>query len=117
MTTPPGEPTAPVKPAVRGRGDEPPPDPPRELPRAQTDARSFEHEGRSWLARIGGKGAYGTGSYGLGLVEAIHFYAAEQPERPAREALLARGRFETLYEEELVALLARATPVAGPAGR
>src|SRR5690606_18818807 len=63
------EPTAAVKPATRGRGDTPPPTPPHELPRDAQVEHRFTHEGRSWLARLSGKGACGTGSYGLALVE------------------------------------------------
>lgn len=111
MTQPPHEPTAPYKPMVRGRGDTPPPAPPRELPHASAADRHFEHEGRTWIARVAGKGAAGTGSYGLGLVEAIHFYDAAEPTRPLSEALLAHGRFESLFDSELGALLAGAIPI------
>lgn len=105
------EPTSPVKPLTRGRGDTRPPAPPRELERAASDERQFVAEDRSWIARIAGKGACGTGSYGLGLVDAVHFCDAAEPAVPLREALLAHGRFETLFDDELVALLARATPI------
>ena len=53
----------------------------------------------------------GTGSYGLGLVEAVHFSAADEPDRPLREALLARGRFDTLFDDELGRLFDAATPI------
>lgn len=116
-TEPSREPTAPVKPPVRGRGDTPPPAPPHELPRENTDARQFEHNGATWVARLSGKLAAGTGSYGLGLVEAVHFWrAAESDGRPLREALIARGRFEGLHEVELGELLERAVPVVPPPG-
>ena len=74
----------------------------------------FEAEGKSWIARVAGKGAAGTGAYGLGLIEAVHFFAAEAPDRPIREALIARSRFGGLYEAELADLLARATPIVVP---
>lgn len=108
---PPHEPTAPVKPATRGRGDTPPPAPPHELSHESAVIHEFEHEGRRWVARLGGKGACGTGSYGLGLVEAVHFLDPDGSERPLREALIALGRFESLYPAELIGLLARSRPV------
>ncbi|MBR9990263.1 MAG: hypothetical protein KFH98_10930 [Gemmatimonadetes bacterium] len=108
---PPYEPTAAVKPATRGRGDTPPPVPPHELRHEPADEREFEDEGRNWIARLGGKGACGTGSYGLGLVEAVHFFDAGEPERPLREALLARGRFDGMYDAELSRLLRTARPI------
>ena len=40
-----------------------------------------------------------------------------EPERPAREALLARSRFAGLYDDELRELLARATPIVIPENR
>jgi hypothetical protein len=64
-----------------------------------------------WIARLGGKGACGTGSYGLGLVEAVHFFEPSEPERPLREALVARGRFEGLFDEELSRMLTGARPI------
>lgn len=109
-TKPPHEPTAPVKPATRGRGDTPPPAPPHELSH-ETFVREFEHEGTRWIARLGGKGACGTGSYGLGLVEAVHFLPADSPGRPLREALIPFGRFEGLFPAELVQLLATSRPI------
>jgi hypothetical protein len=111
---PPHEPTATVKPASLHHGDAPPPSPPHELPRTGASDRRFEHGGRAWLARLAGKGACGTGSYGLGLVEAIHFHDAADPNRPLREALLARGRFESLFDDELVRLLTDAVPIVTP---
>jgi hypothetical protein len=107
---PPHDPTAPLKPVTRGRGDTPPPAPPHELKRAEGERR-FTHEGRTWLARLGGKAACGTGSYGLALVDAVHFLDPSDPERPLREALIARGDFDALYDAELIRLLATARPV------
>jgi hypothetical protein len=89
----------------------PPPAPPHELRHEPAGERTFEHDGRTWIARLGGKGACGTGSYGLGLLEAVHFHVEDEPERPLFEALLARGRFDGMFDEELAALLRRATPV------
>jgi hypothetical protein len=63
----------------------------------------------------GGKGACGTGSYGLGLVEAVHFSDPGAPDRALWEALLPFGRFEALFADELVRLLLSARPVTGTA--
>lgn len=114
MSGRPHEPTSSVKPATRGRGDTPPLPPPHELGRSAAGDRAFQAEDGRWIARLAGKGACGTGSYGLGLVEAVHFFDADAPDRPVREALLARGRFDTLFDEELTALLAGATPIVLP---
>jgi hypothetical protein len=111
LTEGPHGPTSPARPSTRSHGDAPPPAPPRELPRTGPSERTFEHEGRRWIARLAGKGAGGTGSYGLALLEAVHFAAAEAPGTPLREALLARSRFEGLFDSELAALLERATPI------
>jgi hypothetical protein len=76
--------------------------------------RTFTAEGRTWVARVAGHGALGTGHYSLGLVEAVHFALAEAPDVPVREALLPRGRLDALFESELAALLAGATPIVVP---
>jgi hypothetical protein len=105
-------PTSSSRPDARSHGDGPPPAPPRELPRAEPVERRFEHDGRTWVARLSGKSAWGTGSYGLGLVDAVHFADAERPDLPLHEVLLAHGRFDTLFDSELVALLRVAVPIA-----
>jgi hypothetical protein len=102
---------------VTGRNDAPPPLPPHELPQGDEVERWFDVAGKSWIARLQGKGACGTGAYGLGLVEAVHFFEGDAPERPVREALLPRGRFAGLFEGELAELLARATPIVLPEER
>ena len=116
MTGTPHEPTRHVLPAAQdlGRGDAESPDPPHELPEPPSVELSFEASGESWVARLGGKGACGTGSYGLGLVEAVHFFRTDAPEKPVREALVARGRFANLYPAELATLWSQATPIATP---
>jgi hypothetical protein len=117
----PHEPEARQKPnadVTSTRHDESPPAPPRELPRSSDPGpREFVHDGRRWAVWLSGKSAYGTGSYGLGLLEAVHFAEAARPDVPLREALLARGRFEQLFEAELAALLERATPITPAAAR
>jgi hypothetical protein len=95
----------------------PPPQPPRELTPPSAELWEFQAEDTTWVAWVSGRGAYGTGSYGLGLVEAVHFAHADQPERPLREALIARGRFNGLFTEELRVLLAAATPITRAADR
>jgi hypothetical protein len=69
--------------------------------------------GEEWIVRSGGTGAAGTGSEGLAIVEAIHFYRSGEL-RPRFEALIARGRWTDLFDEELAALLGSAVPVAPP---
>jgi hypothetical protein len=67
-----------------------------------------------WVAYPSGKGAYGTGHWGLAGVEAVHFAKADAPEKPLLEALLASGRFSDLYDEELVALFRSARTIVIP---
>jgi hypothetical protein len=110
-------PTSATPPETRPTGDAPPPLPPHELSRGETSPREFEHEGEIWTARLSGKSAWGTGSYGLGLVEAVHFAAASEPAVPLREALLARGRFEHLHDAELAELLRQSRPIERPDAR
>jgi hypothetical protein len=100
--------------AANGRTDEPPPVPAHELPQPVEVDRSFEAEGKTWIARLGGKGACGTGAHGLGFVEAVHFFASNAPERPLLEVLLPRGRFGGLFDSELAELLAQAIPIVQP---
>jgi hypothetical protein len=109
----PHDPTSSSKPLTQGRGDTPPPRPPRESVRSSPGERQFEHDGQNWVAFLSGKSACGTGSYGLGLLEAVHFADADAPTVPLREALLARGRFDSLYDVELIGLLEVATPITG----
>jgi hypothetical protein len=113
---PPHEPTRHVLPAPQdqGRGDAEPPDPPHELSEPASVELEFELGDEVWIARLSGKGACGTGSYGLGLVEAVHFCRANSPDVPVREALIARGRFAHLYPAELSSLWSRATAIATP---
>jgi hypothetical protein len=82
--------------------------------RVQASGRTFTAEGRTWVVRVAGHGALGTGHYSLGPVEAVHFALAEAPDVPVREALLPRGRLDALFESELTALLAGATPIVVP---
>jgi len=80
----------------------------------EEQVRRFRHEGDEWLAWLSGRGAVGTGALGLGPVDAVHFARAAESGRPLREALLARGRFEGLFDQELSTLLEAATPIVLP---
>lgn len=73
--------------------------------------REFEREDGTWLARNAGAGAYGTGRLGTARLVAVHFYRADEPQVPVREALVAAGRFPDLAGEELSELFDRATPI------
>lgn len=73
--------------------------------------QAFEMDGVEWLARPAGLGCYGTGRRGMALLQAVHFYRADEPDRPVREALLSASRFPHLDAAELPAIFARATPV------
>lgn len=95
-------------------GSERPPPPPRELLADPAIQRTFEAAGEEWTARIAGKSAGGTGGYGLGMLHAIHFLRGADPDRPLFEALLPRGRFEQLFDEELRELLRRAVAIPPP---
>jgi hypothetical protein len=112
---------------VKGGRREPParpvePERHRPLPRdsaaeRHTGDREFEHKGRRWIARLAGTGLAGTGSCALGLIDAVHFHAADDSGRPLREALLPRGRFGLLFDTELADLLEGATPIVIPGER
>ena len=78
--------------------------------------RRFTHEGVEWIAYVSGRGAYGTGHWGLASLQAIHFARAESPERPEYEALIAAGRFDDLYTRELVTLFQTARRIVIPPG-
>lgn len=82
--------------------------------RAGEDARPdvvFEAGGILWRAREAGRAAWGTDLVGAPVVVAVHFFHPDQADRPAREALLPRGRLHGLHESELAALLERAAEV------
>lgn len=64
-----------------------------------------------WLARASGECLYGTGPVGTAPLIAVEFSRPETPDSPARVALVPRGRFEHLFDAELVTLLKRARPV------
>lgn len=73
--------------------------------------RPFTADGVEWVAWTSGGGAYGTGNRGLGNVAAVHFARASEPDLPLREALLAAGRFDDLFDTELLDLFRTARRV------
>lgn len=80
-------------------------------PAAATTEHTFEMDGVDWIARPAGMGCYGTGRSGMALIQAIHFYQADVPERPVREALLPAWRFQHLAPTDLRAIFTGATPI------
>jgi hypothetical protein len=72
---------------------------------------AFELDGVEWIARPAGLGCYGTGRRGMALLQAVHFYRADAPDRPVREALLPASRFQQLTPADLVELCHGATPI------
>jgi hypothetical protein len=110
--TPPAEGAhGPARYVTSADGSERPPPPPRELLPDPASHRTFEASGEEWTARIAGKSAGGTGGYGLGMLHAIHFARGADQGRPLFEALLPRGRFEQLFDEELRELLRYAVAI------
>jgi hypothetical protein len=71
----------------------------------------FEMDDEEWVARVAGRGAYGTGGRGRARLLAVHFIRAADPERPVREALIPAGVFSALRASELRELYKRATPI------
>jgi hypothetical protein len=87
--------------------------PPRD-PAAPDTGRRFTVDGEEWIARIAGEGAVGTGSGPAAFLVAVRFYPAAHPETPAREILIPRGRFDSLYDDELRVLFHSARPLPPP---
>ena len=80
-------------------------------PRWEEDERAFDLDGDEWLVRPSGAGSYGTGRLGTARLLALHFYRADAPDRPVREALVPKADFLTLRDVELGALFRKATPI------
>ncbi|HEX6940442.1 MAG TPA: hypothetical protein VF158_13590 [Longimicrobiales bacterium] len=76
-----------------------------------TPDRSFAADGHDWIAKVAGEGVAGTGAFAAAALVAIRFHAADDPARPRREAIIPRGLFERLHDDELVALLRTARPL------
>ncbi len=77
---------------------------------------TFPADGTEWVAYVSGRGAYGTGHWGLAAVQAVHFAKAEAPSVPLFEALLPSGRFSGLFESELLELFRNAQRIVVPEG-
>jgi hypothetical protein len=78
--------------------------------------RRLEIKGREWLVRVVGELAGGTGARGVAYLTVVQFHPAPNGEREGRgaaprEALLPRGKFEFLYDEELIQLFHAARPI------
>lgn len=71
----------------------------------------FRVEDETWVVRVAGAGAYGTGRLGGARLIAIHFFLETDLDTPLREALIPAGRFPGLGSPELRDLLERATPI------
>jgi hypothetical protein len=117
----PGRPEQPGQQQIQDRGpvhpsspNEQPPDPPRELEPEPIETRQFTAQDRQWLAWVSGKSVAGSGGYGLAMMVAVHFALEDEPDRPTHEALLPRGQFAGLFDDELRTLLGRATPIVIP---
>lgn len=83
-------------------------------PVAPAYRRFFTVGETEWVAWISGRGAYGTGHAGLGTVQALHFALSASPEKPLRETLMVTGRFEDLFDEELLRLFADSREILAP---
>lgn len=76
--------------------------------------RTFRVHDTEWVAWVSGFGSYGTGHAGLGTVQTLHFALTSQPEKPLREVLMPTGRFEDLFDEELLRLFAESRDIKLP---
>lgn len=79
--------------------------------------RVFECDDQKWVVWTSGASAYGTGTQGPAALEAVHFAHAAAPTVPLYEALLAAGRFWSLFDAELAALLRASVRVVDPSER
>lgn len=85
-------------------------------PVAARPERRFVFDDVEWVACVSGRGAYGTGHWGLASLQAIHFARADSPDKPEYEALIAAGRFGDLYASELLELFQSARRIVIPEG-
>ncbi len=76
-------------------------------------ARHFAAGNELWIARLAGKGLGGTGVIGTAPFALVHFFR-EGESAPRFSALLPAGRFEHVYDSELVELLRAAKPLPPP---
>lgn len=66
--------------------------------------REVEIDGVQWVARLAGGSAAGSGALGPGMLEGVDFALATDPVKPLREILIQRGRFDSLFDAEIVAM-------------
>lgn len=72
--------------------------------------RRFSVGDEEWLVREAGSARAGTGQQGLARIVALRFYRPSEPDEPRREVLVPAVDLETMYDDELRALFARAQP-------
>ena len=75
-----------------------------------TAVRRMELDGVTWLVRIAGQGAGGSGALGLAMIEAVEFRREGDSVTPPLEALVQRGSFALMHDAELRTLFTRAQP-------
>ncbi len=78
-----------------------------------TDARRFAADDHAWIARLAGEGLGGTGAIGPARFAVVQFFR-EGERAPRFSALLPAGRFQHLYDSELLELLRAARPLPPP---
>ena len=85
-----------------------------ERPLAGRYERTINIDGQTWIAYTSGRGAYGTGHWGLAAVEAIHFALASAPEEPLFEALAGSNRLAFMFDRELETAFRNARRIVKP---
>ncbi len=85
------------------------------IPPEPVDTRRFAAGDDRWIARLAGEGLGGTGIIGTARFAVVHFFR-EGESAPRFSALLPAGRFEHIYNSELVELLRAARPLPPPQG-
>ncbi|MEX2281247.1 MAG: hypothetical protein WEE89_02040 [Gemmatimonadota bacterium] len=78
--------------------------------------RNFTVDGVEWVAYVSGRGAYGTGHFGLASLQTIHFALAGEPGTPLLETLVPANQFAGLFDRQLMHLLKHATRIVIPEG-
>lgn len=79
--------------------------------RPGAEGRRFTVDGEAWIAQVAGRAGVGTTGPVVGAIAVVHFFRAEEPDTPVRQAYLAASRFEALYEAELLELFHSAKPI------
>lgn len=78
---------------------------------APVQTREVMINGEAWIVRLAGTSAAGSGALGLGMLEGVDFALASKPDTAVREILIQRGRFDMLYDQEIIEMFSRAHPV------